>query len=306
MRLRYSSRLLLSLGLGLLLFAGPPREASAKLLELTLKVHGGGFAGLYGTEDYDPLTGPVGEVAGKDFFKERRGAAFGATLGVEVLFVDLVYEFYQFADSDGLSSTLNNFLAGFDWDFRAGESWVITPYLLVGFGLATQNNSWLQKKYPQIALEDLDSRLVQLRLGVTFERRLGRFFRLGFEAGAGYHYAMQTATAANDLDGHSHGFHVMGNIYLAFVWNVFEKKAEPRGPHMDSDPARTPPARGAPPGAAPPPRQEQQDPLGAPAPVQEPPPAEREAALPVREPPPAEPAREVSPPASDAPRRAAP
>ena len=252
MTLRLFGKAFLSLILAALVWTGAPRPASAKLLELTLKVHGGGFAGLYGTEDYDPLTGPVGEVAGKDFFKERSGAAFGATLGVEVLFVDFVYEFYQFADEDGLSSTLNNLMIGFDWDFRAGEKWVITPYLMAGFGFATQNNSWLQKKYPQIALEDLDSRIAQVRLGLTFERKLGRFFRLGLEVGAGYHYAMQTATEANDLDGHSHGFHVMGNLYLAFVWNVFEQKEKPRGPHMDADPSRTPPAQGAPPGSAPP------------------------------------------------------
>lgn len=272
--------------------AAQGRPASAKLLELTLKVHGGGFAGIYGTESYDPLsTHPdLAEVAGKDFFKERRGGTFGFTLGVEVLFVDLVYEFYQFADLDGLGSTLNNLLVGFDWDFRAGERWVITPYILAGIGLATQNNAWLKKKYPQISNEDLDSKIVQVRLGLTFERMLGRFFRLGFEAGIGYHYSMQTVKAANDLDGHSHGFHVMGNLYVAFVWNVFGKKEEPRGPHMEPDRTTTPPLPGptqnAPDETPAAPEGGNVDPA---SPSQGPPVAEP----PVAEPPPAEPPREL-------------
>ena len=82
-----------------------------------------------------------------DFYKERRGATFGANLGVEVLFVDLIYEFYQFADGDGLSSTLNNFMVGFDWDFAAGAKWLFTPYVRTGFGLATQNMDLFLREY---------------------------------------------------------------------------------------------------------------------------------------------------------------
>jgi len=215
---------------GLVGLAGPS-PAEAKLLELQLRVHGGGLAGIYGTEEYDPSnTDPdLAAVAGEDFFKARSGGCFGGTLNVEVLFIDFTYEFYQLVDNNGLNSTLNNFLVGFDWDFRAGRKWVITPYLLAGFGLATQNNSWLAKEYPQIALADLESRMVMTRIGIRFEYMVGKFFRLGFDIGGGYHYGMTTASAANDLDGHSHGFHVIGNISLAFVWNVFakEKKKQP-------------------------------------------------------------------------------
>jgi hypothetical protein len=157
----------------------------------------------------------------------------------------VIYEFYQLADADGLSSTLNNFLLGFDWDFSAGPKWIFTPYLKAGFGLATQNNSWLSKKYPQISLEDLESRIVMVRLGLEIERKLGRFFRIGFEAGLGYHYMIQNAgTAANDLDGHSHGFHVMGNLSLAFVWDPFGHSK--RKKHLEEDDSHTPPADGTP------------------------------------------------------------
>ena len=140
--------------MGLVCFAGP-RPAEAKLLELQLRVHGGGLAGVFGTGEYDPANSTDAQAAaGEDFFKSRRGGCFGGTLNVEVLFVDLTYEFYQLANGEGLGSTLNNFLVGFDWDFRTGRKWVITPYILAGFGLATQNNSWLSKSYPQIALAD--------------------------------------------------------------------------------------------------------------------------------------------------------
>lgn len=218
---------------GLVCLAGP-RPAEAKLLELQLRVHGGGLAGIYGTGEYDPVNSTEAEAAaGEDFFKSRRGGCFGGTLNVEVLFIDLTYEFYQLVDNNGLNSTLNNFLVGFDWDFKAGRRWVITPYLLAGFGLATQNNKWLAKEYPQIALTDLESRMVMTRIGIRFEYELGRFFRLGFDIGGGYHYGMTTATAANNVEeGHSHGFHVIGNISLAFVWNVFAKEKKKQPPKM--------------------------------------------------------------------------
>ncbi len=297
---RSTGRAGLAAAVALALLALGARPASAKIFELTLRLHAGGMAGLYGTEEADPLsTDPdLAEVAGEDFFKARRGAAFGGNLGVEVFFVDVVYEFYQLADADGLSSTLNNFMLGFDWDFSAGPKWIFTPYLKAGFGLATQNNSWLNKKYPQISLEDLESRIVQVRLGLEIERKLGRFFRIGFEAGVGYHYMIQNAsgTAANDLDGHSHGFHVMGNISLAFVWDPFghSKKKKPgtegSGPAFEEDNSHTPPADGRP-GGSPPPNRSAPPDDGPPtdarsAPVQEPPPAA---------PPPATPPREVAP-----------
>jgi hypothetical protein len=210
-----------------------PRPAEAKLLELQLRLHGGGLAGIYGTGDPLSSNADVGDAAGEDFFKSRRGGCFGGTLNVEVIFIDFTYEFYQLADSNGLGSTLNNFLVGFDWDFKTGRRWVITPYLLAGFGQATQNNSWLKKEYPQIALADLESRMAITRIGIQFEYQLGRFFRLGFDIGGGYHYGMTTATAANNVEkGHSHGFHVIGNISLAFVWNVFAKRKEKRAPKV--------------------------------------------------------------------------
>jgi hypothetical protein len=225
-----------------------PRPAAAKLFELQLKVHAGGIAGVAGAEKWDPANqnADLAGVAGTDFFIERRGGAFGGTFNVEVFFVDLTYEFYQLVDGKGLGSTLNNFLVGFDWDFNPGR-WVITPYVHAGFGLATQNSDWLAKAYPQapsIGLEDLQSRIVMVRAGVTLERRLGRFFRLGLDVGFGYHYAMQTAYAANDLDGHSHGFHVLGNVYLSFAWNPFERKRKPEdaapGPLQPTPPPPTP------------------------------------------------------------------
>jgi hypothetical protein len=220
-----------AVGLGvvaLVCMAGPP-AAEAKLLELQLRLHGGGVAGIYGTGDYDPVNSTDAEAAaGEDFFLSRRGGAFGGTLNVEVLFVDFTYEFYQLADSNGLGSTLNNFLVGFDWDFKTGKRWVITPYILAGFGLATQNNSWLNKSYPQIELADLESRMAITRIGVRAEIKLGKYFRLGFDIGGGYHYGITTASAANNVEeGHSHGFHVIGNVSLAFVWNVFPKKKKP-------------------------------------------------------------------------------
>lgn len=234
---------------GLVCFAAP-RPAEAKLLELQLRIHGGGLAGIYGTGEYDPTNSTeASAAAGEDFFKTRRGGCFGGTLNVEVLFIDLTYEFYQLANGDGLGSTLNNFLVGFDWDFKTGRKWVITPYLLAGFGLATQNNSWLSKSYPQIALADLESRMVMTRIGIRFEYMLGKFFRLGFDIGGGYHYGMTTATAANNVEeGHSHGFHVIGNISLAFVWNVFgKKKKKPEHKVIVIAPA----GAGHPPGPAP-------------------------------------------------------
>lgn len=210
----------LALGAAGLICGASPRPAEAKLLELQLRLHGGGMIGLYGTEKVDPAnTNPdLVDVAGEDFFKAHRGGSFGGTLNIEVLFIDLTYEFYQLVDGNRLGSTLNNFLIGFDWDFKAGKSWVVTPYLLARFKLATQNNSWLEKEHePQIDLSDLLQRMVQVRIGLQIEVMAGRFFRFGLDFGLGYHYGMNTDRASNDLAGHSHGFHILGNLSVAFV-----------------------------------------------------------------------------------------
>jgi hypothetical protein len=260
--------------LAVILSAGAP-PAEAKLFELNIKIHGGGMGGLQLADSVDPAnTDPeLAAVAGEDFFLRRRGAMFGGVVGVEIFFIDIMYEFYQFADANGLSSTLSNIFIGFDWHFPAGKRWLFEPYVVGGIGFATHNNSWLAKKYPQIALEDLDSRIAQVRVGLRIELKLGDYFRLGIDGGFGYHYGMQTATMSNDLDGHSHGFHFMGSLYLSFVWEPW--RPEKKKPSKPLPPARPGGPSSANPGTSTPdPTSDDITRPRARPPVQEPPPAE--------------------------------
>ncbi len=207
-----------------------PGPARAKVLELWLQAQGGGMYGFYGTEKYDPANQV--SPATDDFFKSHSGAAFGAQAGVELFFVDVILDFAQFADQNGLSGTLTCFMLGFDWDFQLSNRWEVTPFGNVGFALATYDNGWLKKEYPQIAKADLSARGLVARTGARLELKLHEMFRLGVEAGAGYHYMLQTDKASNDLEGHSHGFHGYVMALVRFQWEPFRrsKPKEPREP----------------------------------------------------------------------------
>lgn len=198
------------------------QRADAKVLEIWLQGQGGGMYGFYGTEKFDPATDV--SVAQDDFFQLHSGGTFGFQLGVEVFFVDVIIDFAQFYNDNGLSATLTCFMLGFDWDFSLSKRWELTPYGMGGFALGTYNNSWLEKEKPQIAFDDLQARGVLARVGARLEFKLHEMLRIGVDAGAGYHYMLQTDKTANDLDGHSHGFHgyVMGIV--RFQWEPFKKK----------------------------------------------------------------------------------
>ncbi len=216
-------------------------SARAKVLELWVQVQGGGLYGLYGTEKFDPATDV--SPATDDFFRSHSGAGFGVQVGIELFFVDVVVDFLQLADGNGLSGTLTCFLLGYDWDFELGDRWVLTPFGLVGFGLATYDNSWLEKEYPQISKADLQARAALLRLGTRLEFKLHELFRVGLEGGIGYHYVLQTDKAANDLEGHSHGFHVYGMGILRFQWEPFAQKERGEPAESQPEPASRPAPR---------------------------------------------------------------
>lgn len=212
---------LVAVVLGGSLFA---RSADAKLLEIWVQGQAGGIYGFYGTEKYDPIQSE--SPAQDDFFRMNSGGTFGLQVGVEIFFIDVIMDFAQYYDGNGLSSTLTCFMLGFDWDFALSRRWELTPYVMGGFALATYNNSWVKKDYPQIALADLKGRGALARTGLRLEFKLHEMFRVGVDGGVGYHYMLQTDKAANDMEGHSHGFHgyVMGIV--RFQWEPFRKKEE--------------------------------------------------------------------------------
>jgi hypothetical protein len=209
---------ILTVAFGLLL--SPVGEARAKVLELWVQGQGGGIYGLYGAEDYDPVADdhPVSD----DFFKSHRGGSFGAQVGIELFFVDAIIDFQQFYDENGLSATLTCFMLGFDWDFALSQSWEVTPYGMGGFAFATFNNDWLKEDY-QINRADLEARGAVVRLGARLEYKLHEMFRLGVDGGIGYHYILQEDKLANDLEGHSHGFHAYIMGMVRFQWEPFKK-----------------------------------------------------------------------------------
>jgi hypothetical protein len=243
-------------------------RADAKVLELWVQGQAGGIYGIYGTEDFDPAAGvnPDESAATDDFFKVHSGGTVGAQVGVELFFIDAIIDFQQFYNDEGLSATLTLFMLGFDWDFPLSENWEISPYGMGGFAFATYNNDWL-KDDQKISRADLEGRGAVARLGARLEYKLHEMFRIGVDGGAGYHYMLQTDKAANDLEGHSHGFHAYVMGVVRFQWEPFaqdEKKKtspEPEGgepmnledPVQDSPPADEPPSAHSPPPASSPP-----------------------------------------------------
>jgi hypothetical protein len=61
-------------------------------------------------------------------------------------------------------------------------------------------------------------------------------FRIGVDGGGGYHYMLQTDKAANDLEGHSHGFHAYVMGVVRFQWEPFAKDEEKKRETVEQNP----------------------------------------------------------------------
>lgn len=84
-------------------------SASADVLSVRAEAHGGGAGGL----------GVAGDRKDAAFQNNARGGAYGALLGVEVLFIDAWVQHRQYNDGE-LLGTWTQFMAGVDVDIDIG------------------------------------------------------------------------------------------------------------------------------------------------------------------------------------------
>ena len=92
----------------LVLAAATP--AAADVFSMRAEIHAGGAGGA----------GVAGGAKDKAFSEGARGAAYGALLGGELLFVDAWIEHHQYNDGS-LVGTWTQFMAGFDVDIALGK-----------------------------------------------------------------------------------------------------------------------------------------------------------------------------------------
>src|SRR5688572_29447760 len=91
---------------------GAARVADAKILELYAQIQGGGASGR----------GMAGMQKDNDFFHGAQGAAYGALIGAEVLYLDAWVEHVQLVNGDGLAGTWTQFMAGADIDIALSSA----------------------------------------------------------------------------------------------------------------------------------------------------------------------------------------
>jgi hypothetical protein len=190
----------LAIAIGGWLAAG--RTAQAKLLELTLQADGGGAVGR-GTANDDTDT---------DFFSVQSGGAFGAKVGIELLFIDFWVEHQQFFKS-GLKGSWTQIMLGTDFDFPLSEDekWRGTVGAGAGFGIGT-----LQSVDPPLDKKQIETRGLAAQLLIDIDYKLTPTLSIGASLPIGYHYLFDGDQPANDPNSQSNGVHAMGLLTFKF------------------------------------------------------------------------------------------
>ena len=199
------TRLALVAGASLAL-ASAAGAARADLISLHVQAHGGGSTGA----------GLGGDQKDDAFHAGARGAAYGAQLGVELLFVDVWVEHDQYVGSDGLSGTWTQFMTGFDVELDIGgqrgavrdadgevsggrPAGYAELGMAIGFGLGTG-----QQVDPPLDNSEVTDKgfLGQVHAGAGW--RLSPSWTLGVQVPlqAGYMFKSGPGATANDLDTH--------------------------------------------------------------------------------------------------------
>ncbi len=173
--------------------------ASADVLSLRAEGHGGGAGGL----------GVAGERKEAAFQNNARGGAYGALVGVEVLFVDVWVQHHQYNDGS-LLGTWTQFMTGLDLDIPVGGGQPVagskdtskkTPAkgyveLGVGFGFGVGTDRQVEPPLDNSEVNDKGF-LVEGRFGAG--AHLGRALSLGVSipVTAGYYFMSDSGTANN-------------------------------------------------------------------------------------------------------------
>lgn len=188
-----------------------PAVASAKVFDLYAQIEGGGGSGA----------GVAGLAKDQDFFGSAQGGAYGAKLGVELLFTDVWVEHWQFTDGS-VVGTWTQFMLGGDIDFKLGDvvgedgkplttGAFAELGLAIGYGLGTG-----KQVEPPLDNAELSDKgfIAQLSLGVDY--RLNKVMSLGVAVPITYGYLFKTGNGvvANDEANQYQQLAATGLIYV--------------------------------------------------------------------------------------------
>ena len=175
--------------------------AAADVFSMRAEIHGGGAGGV----------GVAGGAKDRAFSEGARGAAYGALLGGELLFVDAWLEHHQYTDGS-LLGTWTQFMTGFDVDIALGKQPPLAGAkdkksapakgflelgLAVGYGIGTG-----QQVSPPLDNAQLTDKgfLIEGRFAAGWN--LNRIISLGFALPVSYGYLFKSrpGEVANDDD----------------------------------------------------------------------------------------------------------
>jgi hypothetical protein len=191
-----------------------PVHARADVASLRAELHGGGYGGV----------GLGGDQKDDAFAATAPAGAYGALVGIELLFIDAYLSHHQFTDGDDLS-TWTQLGVGFDVDLelgappqlkgeepRPGKGYVELG-LYAGLGVGTG-----QQVDPPLDNAQITDKGVLAEARASVGWRLGRFARLGLTVPVtgGYYIKSGTGAAVNDRGTHYQALSVAALLNLRF------------------------------------------------------------------------------------------
>lgn len=185
-----------------LAFAGAPRRAEARLIDLYAGGMAGGFGG-WGATSNTP-----------DFFDKTHGPALGFDLGMKLLVFDLSASFLQAFTSSGTSGTLIQFLLGLEVDLPIGPAKlpdgqsqsVLKPEIAGGFGFGTPG-----PVSPPLTDSQISAKGIVGNATLGYEYFLNPFIGVGATGTLGYHYFFGgDVVNSSDAQNHSSGYQLIG------------------------------------------------------------------------------------------------
>jgi hypothetical protein len=193
-----------------------PRVADAGVFKLWAEADGGG---VFGTR----VTGDSAN-ANAAFFAEAPHGAYGAQIGAQFLFLDVVIQHHQFTDGSRLA-TWTQFGAGMRFEIdlgaqtkeekKAGKGGYAEIATNLFFGIGTG-----QQVMPPLSNDEITDKgfLAEMRLG--FGKHLNKFLDVGiaFPVSYGYFIKNGSGAVANDLNTHYQG--VQGEALLVLRGNL--------------------------------------------------------------------------------------
>lgn len=191
-----------------------PAAARADVASLRAELHGGAYGGI----------GLGGEQKDDGFAATAPPGAYGALVGIELLFIDAFVAHHQFTDGDDLS-TWTQLGVGFDVDIELGAppqlqgeepkpgKGYLELGLYAGVGVGTG-----QQVDPPLDNSQITDKGVTAEFRVGAGWRLGRYARLGLTVPVttGYFIKSGNGATVNDLDTHYQALSAAALLTLRF------------------------------------------------------------------------------------------